>query len=83
MLELFFLNQLNEGVIMLDIPWDYISKEFVCAAMDANGKVYMYYNEPSKGNKQWNGKYGREVSWLFDLDTSIHWADSKTMRPKL
>lgn len=65
--------------------WQMINKKWKYAAMDKDGEVYFYINEPyaDKDDTSWNnssGEYCRSVL-SFNID-GINWSLSLTKRPE-
>ncbi|HEY7867059.1 MAG TPA: hypothetical protein VIC51_13790, partial [Psychromonas sp.] len=67
----------------LNIPWEFIKEEFICAAMDKNGSVYLYEREPSVASYDWYyAAQCKSVTDSLKIDTTdIYWKESLTFRP--
>lgn len=70
----------------LGIPWDFINSDWNYAAMDANGEVVLYEQEPhiSGEDNYWTtplvSDWEKIVSILTINTTGIYWKDSLTKR---
>jgi hypothetical protein len=67
----------------MDIPWDMIRTEFNCAAMDEDGKIYLYSNAPSRRSVSWAGDMNvQSCRCPLKIDTTgIEWRHSLVWRP--
>lgn len=67
----------------LVLPWDFIDKKYKYAAIDSDGDVYIYENEPLKSNYQWYAggeNQGLNRGLIIDTD-GVEWEESLTERP--
>lgn len=74
----------------LDIPWEYIDDNWVCAAMDEDGAVYLYNTSDIclayavKDLSAWTWPDDKSVTNTDTLKIKtdgINWRKSKTLRP--
>lgn len=67
----------------LDIDWSGIDPVFTCAAMDADGDVYVYEEAPTPDCVQWD--FGMNTRWKkhsADNSSDVLWHRSLTTRPE-
>lgn len=78
--------RVKEEDYTLDIPWEMIDERWKWAAMDNDGRVYLYIEEPHTGS----GQFGVDVwpvaeyaSFLkISLPDTKHWDKTLTKRPE-
>lgn len=68
----------------LELPWQFIKKEFNYAAMDEDGEIYVYEDIPAIKDGCWDHITSRLISYaVLDIKTEgINWELSLTKRPE-
>ena len=67
----------------LVIPWDSLKPEYVCAAMDKNGDIYVYEHSPMKEGEFWKlikGRTDRIMALAGVESDGVDWETSLTFR---
>ena len=78
-----FAYRIKEKDYSLSIPWELIDDTWQWAAMDEDGKVHFYLDEPNAGCSEWYSDYDSVGSPLkIETPDTKHWKKTLTKRPE-
>ena len=78
-----FTYRIKEKDCTLPVPWELIGDTWQWAAMDEDGKVHFYLDEPNAGCSEWYSDYDSVGSPLkIETPDTKHWKKTLTKRPE-